>query len=398
MISVDKALRIIEREARPLGTERIDLHDSIGRVLAENIIADTDLPPFDRSQMDGYAVKAANTKETPATLAIVGESAAGRGWHNKLKKGEAVRIMTGAPVPVGADAVQKVELTKEERELVTIFEPTEKGRYIIRKGSEVKKGKIVLQKGSLLKPANIAVPAAFGYAKVKVTKRPRVAIFSTGTEIVEINKKPKRDQIRNSNSLMLSALCQAAGAEPHVFPIISDDLSDLKFQISDAVTNADILITTGGVSVGKYDLTKLALQELGAEIFFDKVALKPGKPTVFGKLKKAFVFGLPGNPVSAAVTFHLFVRHLIGRMLGISHPFLKTGTAAVGERAKGTKERDTYLPAKLSTDGEGRLIATPVRWHGSSDFIGFATADAMIFVPNGTSVEKSGIVEIFFLT
>ncbi len=397
MIAVSKALKIIERESRQLAPERIDLYDAIGGVLAENIIADSDLPPFDRSQMDGYAVKAADTRTVPATLKIAGESAAGRGWHKALKKGEAVRIMTGAPVPNGADAVQKIELTREDGGSVTIFEPTEEGRYIIRKGSEVKKGKTVLPGGEVITPGNIAVPAAFGYAKVKVAKRPRVAIFSTGTEIVEINKKPKQDQIRNSNSLMLSALCQAAGAEPHVYLIISDDLSDLKFQISDAVKNADILITTGGVSVGKYDLTKLALQELGAEIFFDKVALKPGKPTVFGKLKKAFVFGLPGNPVSAAVTFHLFVHQLIGLMLGMNDPSLKTGYAAVGERAKGAKDRDTYLPAKLSTDKDGRLLATPIRWLGSSDFISFAAADALIFVPDGTYFEKGSLAKVLFL-
>lgn len=397
MISIDKALRIIERESRPLGIERIDIADSIGRVLAENIVADTDLPPFDRSQMDGYAVKADDTKTMPATLKIVGESAAGRGWHNKLNRGEAVRIMTGAPVPSGADAVQKIELTEENDGKVVIFEPTEKGRFIIRKGAEIKKGRTVIKKGETLTTANIAVPAAFGYAKIKVAKRPRVAIFSTGTEVVDIAKKPKRDQIRNSNSLMLAALCRSVGAEPEIFATVGDSISDLKSQISDSIRRADILITTGGVSVGKYDLTKLALTELGAEIFFDKVALKPGKPTVFGKLKKTFVFGLPGNPVSAAVTFHLFVRMLIGRLQDAADPCLKDGIAVAGERAKGTKERDTYLPAKLSTDANGRLIGTPVRWLGSSDFVSFAGADAMIFLPRGEVIEKGKVAKVVFL-
>lgn len=397
MIPISKALKIIERESKPLGTERIDIIDSIGRVLAENVVADADLPPFNRSQMDGYAVKVSDAQTTPATLKIVGESAAGRGWHNRLKKGDAVRIMTGAPVPDGADAVQKIELTREDGGSVTIFEPTGKGRYIIRKGSEVKTGKNVLSAGEVITPGNIAVPAAFGYAKVKVAKRPRVAIFSTGTEVVDIAKKPKRDQIRNSNSLMLAALCQSLGAVPEIFPTVGDSISDLRSQISDSIRHADILITTGGVSVGKYDLTKLALQELGAEIFFDKVALKPGKPAVFGKLKKAFVFGLPGNPVSAAVTFHLFVRLLIGRMQAASNPCLKTGEAIAGERAKGTKERETYLPAKLSTDATGRLVATPVRWLGSSDFVSFASADAMIFISKGEVIEKGEVAKVAFL-
>jgi molybdopterin molybdotransferase len=399
MIPISKAIRIIERQATPLASERIPIAESINRILAEDITADTDLPPFNRSQMDGYAVKAADTENTPAALTIVGESAAGRGWHKTLKKGEAVRIMTGAPVPKGADAVQKVELTNEENGLVTVYESTETGRFIIKKGAEIKKGKTVLKKGELLTPANITIPAAFGYAKVKVAKRPRVAIFSTGTEIVEINKQPKQDQIRNSNSLMLATLCRAAGADARIFPIVGDDVSDLKSQISTAINSADILITTGGVSVGRYDLTKLALEELGAEIFFDKVALKPGKRTVFGKLKKAFVFGLPGNPVSAAVTFQLFVRLLIKKIQGASAAGPEIDFAVCLSAIKSNKERDSYLPAQLCIGiGTGsRTGVNPLRWQGSSDFVSFARADALIFVPKGKSVESGDDVEIIRL-
>lgn len=397
MIPVSKAIRIVERESTRLGTEYVPLADALNRTLAEPIVADTDLPPFDRSQMDGYAVKAADTKAVPITLKIVGESAAGRGWHKTLKDGEAVRIMTGAPVPKGADAVQKIELTKESNGQVTILEPTEKGRFIVTKGSEGRKGKIMMKAGAVISPSNISVPAAFGYAKVKAAKRPRVAIFSTGSEIVEISRTPKRDQIRNSNSVMLAALCRAAGAEPTVFPIIGDDISDLRSQISKAVKDSNILITTGGVSVGKYDLTKLALKELGAKIFFDKVALKPGKPTVFGKLRKTYLFGLPGNPVSAAVTFYLFVKLMISRMLDTNDRGLKTGFAVVGERIKGTRERDSYLPVKISTDASGQLIATPIRWHGSSDLIGFAATDALVVVPMEESIEKGTIGKVIFI-
>ena len=397
MIPVSKAIRFIENEAATLPTESVSLTDAIGRVLAESIVADTDLPPFDRSQMDGYAVKAAYTKNSPATLKIVGESAAGRGWHKTLKKGEAVRIMTGAPVPTGADAVQKVELTEEKDGSVTIFEPTEKGRFIINKGAEIKKGKVVLKRGEAITPANIALPAAFGYAKVKVAKRPRVAIFSTGSEIVEIGKKPKRDQIRNSNSIMLAALCRSVGAEPKVFPIIGDDISNLKSQISNAARSADILVTTGGVSVGKYDLTKLALQELGAKIFFDKVALKPGKPTVFGKLKKTFVFGLPGNPVSAAVTFHLFVRLLIGKMMAATVVNPMGDLAFALETIKAPKERDAYLPAVLYVGPGLQPGVKPLRWQGSSDFVSFADAEVLVHVPKGKTIAAEEAVGIIHL-
>ena len=397
MIPITTALKIVSRETRFLGTERISLTDAVGRILAEDITADSDLPPFDRSQMDGYAVKASDTLNAPVTLKLVGESAAGRGWHRTLKSGEAVRIMTGARVPVGADAVQKIEVATEDDESVTINESTEAGRFIVAKGKEVEKGKAVLRAGEAITAKNISVPAAFGYAKVKVAKRPRVAILSTGSEIVEINKKPGRDQIRNSNSIMLRSLSEENGATATVFRIIGDDLSDLKSQISKAAKNSDILITTGGVSVGKYDLTKLALKELGAEIFFEKLRLKPGKPTVFARLKKSLVFALPGNQVSAAVTYYLFVRKAILAMQGASTTDLKRGTATVSRSVKAPKERDAYLPVTITTNQDGTLVAEPLSWQGSSDFIGFARADALIAIERGKVVDDNSPVKILFL-
>ena len=398
MIPVSKALKIIARETPSLGLERIALEDSIGRILAEDVVADSDLPPFNRSQMDGYAVKAADTKDAPVTLKLVGESAAGRGWRGTLKRGEAVRIMTGAAVPDGADAVQKLEVAREDAAAsVTLLEPTEKGRYIVPKGKEGKKGKTVLPSGERITPTNISIPAAFGCAKVKVSKRPRVAIISTGSEIVDISKKPGRDQIRNSNSIMLKGLCEQAGAVATVYPNVGDDISDLKFQISDAIRSADILVTTGGVSVGKYDLTKLALNELGAAIFFERVALKPGKPTVFGRLKKTLVFGLPGNPVSAAVTFYLFVRKAMLQMQSAGVLDLEHATALASKSVKSTKERDTYLPCSLSIETDGRLMIEPVNWHGSSDFVGFSRADALAIIPKGSSVGEGYPVSILLL-
>lgn len=397
MITVSKALKMISRETPTLAVERIALEDSIGRVLAEDIVADSDLPPFDRSQMDGYAVKAADTTGAPVTLKLVGESAAGRGWRKVLKAGEAIRIMTGAAVPVGADAVQKLEVAREDDGTLTLLEPTEFGRFIVPKGREIKKGKTVLMAGERITPANISIPAAFGYARVKVAKRPRVAIISTGTEIVDIKKKPGRDQIRNSNSIMLKSLCEQAGAIATVYPNVGDDISDLRSQISDAVRNSDVFITTGGVSVGKYDLTKLALRELGAEIFFERVALKPGKPTVFGRLKKSLVFGLPGNPVSAAVTFYLFVRKSISIMQGMTSSELEPATAIASKDLKSTKERDVYLPSALEITHNGQLFVEAVNWHGSSDFIGFSHADALAIIPKGSSIEAGDPVSILLL-
>lgn len=397
MISVSKALKIVARETPALRIERIPLNDAVGRILAEDIVADSDQPPFHRSQMDGYAVKAADTRGAPVTLKLVGESAAGRGWHKMLKSREAIRIMTGAAVPAGADAVQKIEVTREDGNSVAILEPTEKGRFIVPKGKEVKKGTTVLRCGERITAANVSIPAAFGYSKVKVAQQPWVSIISTGSEIVDIKKKPGPDQIRNSNSIMLKALCEQAGAVATVFPNVGDDISNLRSQISDAIRDADILITTGGVSVGKYDLTKLSLKELGAEIFFERVALKPGKPTVFGRLRRTIVFGLPGNPVSAAVTFLLFVRTAILLMQAAGSADLEMGTAVATRPIRSTKERDTYLPAALEIASDGSLLIEAVNWHGSSDFIGFSRADALAIIPRGSNVAAGDAVAILLL-
>ena len=245
MIPVSKATKIVRRETRQLGVETVKLSDCVGRVLAEDIIADTDLPPFDRSQMDGFAVKASDVKNVPAVLKIVGESAAGRGWHRTMKKGEAVRIMTGAPVPRGADSVQKVEETSESDERVTILGTVPKGKNIVPCGAEIKKGSRLFRAGDIVTDRMIASLASFGYSSVSVAKGPTVAILSTGTEIVPIEKRPGRDQIRNSNSVMLKALCERAGAKVKLLPQTGDDLKKLKTQIGRAAGVTNILVISG---------------------------------------------------------------------------------------------------------------------------------------------------------
>ncbi len=397
MIPIAKALKLIAANTPAIGTEKIPLADSVGRVLAEPIKADTDLPPFDRSMMDGYAVIAADLASPPTELKVVGESAAGRGWDGKLKRGQAVRIMTGARVPAGADAVQRVEVTRESDGVVEVFEPVKKGMSVVRRGAEIKRGKVIFKIGEIITENMIATLASFGYAKVKTAKRPRVSILGTGTEIVDIRKKPGKDQIRNSNSVMLDVLARRFGAQTIVLPMAGDDLLDLKSQISNSIKTSDVLIMTGGVSVGKYDLTKLALTELGAEIFFEKVRLKPGKPAVFARLGNTLVFGLPGNPVSAAVTFHLFVRKALMLMQGASATDLKSGTAIAGSNVKAAKDRDTYAAARLETDAAGRLIAMPIRTQGSSDLVSFSRAEALIFIPAGESYKIGNVVEIKYL-
>lgn len=407
MIPISEAVGIIKSKTKELGAETVRLSDSVGRILAENIIADSDMPPFDRSQMDGFAVRAKDTQDAPVGLKIVGESAAGRGWHRKMKSGEAVRIMTGAPVPGGADSIQKIELTKEEDGVINILEPTETGKYIVKRAAEIKKRGKLFGSGDAVSDKMIATLAAFGYANIRVFSQPRVSILGTGSEIVEIDKTPGRDQIRNSNSTMLKALSESAGASARILPQTGDDLEKLKRVISKAVglgqksavgkPKSEILVMTGGVSVGKYDLTKVALRELGAEIFFERVRLRPGKPTVFARLNETLIFGLPGNPVSAAVTFYLFVRTAILKMQSASQTDLRSGFAVLASTAKATKERDTYLPATLDPDASGHLVATPLRWHGSSDFVGFAKADALVFIARGETISAGAVGRIVYL-
>ncbi len=397
MIPISKAIKLIGRETRKLGSEKVELSAAVGRTLAENIVADNDLPPFNRAQMDGYAVVASETKNAPVTLKIIGESAAGRGWHKRLRRGEAVRIMTGAPVPSGANAVQKVELTREAAGLVTINESAKRGQNIVRRAAEIKRGKRIFASGEIVTENMIAALASFGYAKVQVSNRPRVAILGTGSEIVDVAKRPGRDQIRNSNSAMLDVLCRKSGAATTIFPIIKDDIAELKKAIKLGSKRIDILVITGGVSVGKYDHTKAALIELGATIFFDKVCLKPGKPAVFARLGKTLIFGLPGNPVSAAVTFHLLVRTAILKLQHATQADLKRGVAVIAADAKAARDRDTYLPARLETNKSGHLVTIPIKSQGSSDFVGFSRADSLIFIPKGKIFKAGEVVEIVFL-
>jgi molybdopterin molybdotransferase len=396
MIEISKALRIVERETAKLGVEKVPLAECIGRVLAQDVVADMDLPPFDRSQMDGYAVIAADTNSAPVDLKIVGESAAGHGWHKTLKRGGSVRIMTGAPVPKGADAVQKVELTSGwEGETVTIRETVKKGSFIVKQATEVKKGDAIFRTGDRISANMISALASFGYARISIGKVPTVSIMSTGSEIVAIGKKPGRDQIRNSNSVMLEVLCRGLGCSTTVLDSPADNISDLKSQISK--NRSQILLITGGVSAGKYDLTKTALIELGAEIFFEKLRLKPGKPAVFARLGKTLVFGLPGNPVSAAVTFELFVRKAILLMQGASDTDLRRGKAVLAADVRAPKERDAYIPSSLSTSKDGELLAFPLKSQDSSDFVGYSRADSLIVLKSGTRKEKGDIADILFL-
>ncbi len=408
MIPISKALKIIAEQIVQLSSEKVSLDSVCGRVLAEDIFADSDLPPFDRSQMDGFAVRTRDVANAPVTLKIIGESVAGKGFDEKLKSGEAVRIMTGARLPLGADSVQKKELTRESEDgFVEIFEPTKIGQNFVEKAAEITNGTLVFSKGELINAQMLAVLASFGYAKVKVFKQPKVSILATGSEIIDVSKTPKRDQIRDSNSISLKTFAERAGAEVEILPRVKDDLENLTNKIAEFAgikkkfktknLKPKILVLSGGVSVGDYDFTKPALRELGAEIFFERVSLRPGKPTVFAKLNNCLIFGLPGNPVSVAVTFFLFVRAAILRMQGAENCDLPSGVAFLTKALKGAKERDSYIPAKMSFSGQAHVSVEPLRWSGSSDFVSFSRANCLIFVPQGAEFEAARLVNIVVL-
>src|SRR5882672_3518685 len=353
MIPVSQAVQIIKEQAGSLPVEQIALTSAMGRLLAADVIADSNLPPFDRSQMDGYAVRANDVRTVPARLKIVGESVAGQGWHHQLNAGEAVRIMTGAPVPAGADSVQQVELTREldAGDTVELLESPPLGKSIVKCASEIRKGQTVLAAGERIGAAMMAALASFGYAQVTVAQRPRVAVLATGSELVPVAQQPGQDQIRDSNNYSIGAYAELAGAIVERLPLAGDELESLKTEITGAAAKADVVVTSGGVSMGVYDFTKDALKELQAEIFFERVALRPGKPTVFARLPNGtLVFGLPGNPVSVSVTFNLFVRTALLLMQGASEPPMNEQWAVLEGAVKGSIDRESYLPTKLRSD------------------------------------------------
>ncbi len=392
MISVSEAIAIVKQQTPVLAPERVLLADALGRVLAEDVIADTDLPPFNRAQMDGYAVRSCDVANVPARLRVVGEAAAGSGWHQLMRAGEAVRIMTGAPVPEGADSVQQVEVTREieDGSLVEIDKATSPGQFIVPRASEIKAGETVCPAGDRINAAMMAALASFGYAEVRVGARPRVAVLATGTELVAVNQKPGADQIRDSNSYSLGAYAALTGARVERLPLAGDDPELLRREIAEAAKRSDALILSGGVSMGVYDFTKTALRSLDAEIFFERVSLRPGKPTVFGKLGQTLVFGLPGNPVSVSVTFNLFARTALRAMQGAREAAMIEEHAVLAREVKGAVERESYLPARLETNAEGQLLAVPLKWGGSSDFVAFARATALINVPQGVKMLEAG--------
>jgi molybdenum cofactor synthesis domain-containing protein len=397
MIAPEEALAIIQRQITTLRADPIPLAKVANRILREDCIADIDLPPFARATMDGYAVRSVDIADAPTKLEVIGMIAAGDHLKKPIGRGQAAKIMTGAPLPDGADAVQKVEVTETTGDTVVIQESVVAGQNVTPAGSEATKGQTVIAKGTRITAAEIAVLATFGYAEVMVGRKPRVAVMATGTELVDVSEKPKTAQIRNSNNYAISSYAERIGAETTDYGRVVDDEELLTKKLEQALEECDVLLISGGVSMGDYDLVKICLNRLGTEFFFEKIALRPGKPLVFGKLGERFIFGLPGNPVSTTVTFNLFVRPALLQMMGASDTMLPVVTATLLDKIKPTKERRTYLPGTLKYV-DGRVEVSKLKWGGSSDLVGFRAADSLIIAPAGADPMKPGqLVDVVVL-
>jgi len=351
--------------------EEVSLECAEGRVLAEEICADRDYPPRDRSLRDGFAVRAC---DTPGRLRIIGEIRAGTSPARVLQPGEAVEIMTGAPLPEGADAVVMQEHARRDGLMVTAPEPVRPGRWVMARGAEARCGQRLLEAGHRIGYAEIALLATLGRRRVRVYRRPRVAILATGDEIVELDRDPLDYQIRNSNSWSLAAQVRRAGGTPEILPIAPDRLEATRDLIARGL-QADLLLISGGVSTGKYDLVEPAARSLGAEFFFTGVQMQPGYPLVFGRARGTFFFGLPGNPICTMVAFEVFARAALELLAGESDPLLPLLWARLAAPFHHSPGLTRLAPARLSPDG---ATVTPLAWRGSGDIFALVRSNCFL--------------------
>ena len=386
MISVEEALERILTEITPLPTIKVPLSEALGHVLAEDVISQEDIPPFANSAMDGFALLSRDSQPQdgqPPRLRVTGGVAAGYVADHAVAPGTAMRIMTGAPVPPGADTVIQIELTRSdgtESEWVEILQEVAPGNNIRPAGEDMRHGQKILSRGTEIGPWEIGILATLGWSQVPVIRRPRVAIVGTGDEVIDVDEPLRPGKIRNSNSYLLEAAVREAGAEPQRLGVALDTLESLREKFSEAI-QSDLLITTGGVSVGDFDLVKNIMAEQG-EIQFWRINMRPGKPVAFGHIGAVPLLGLPGNPVSAAVTFELFARPVIRKMLGHTHLLHPQAEVVVEDGVSERVMRRHYVRAHVEWKN-GRLIAHTTGNQGSNIMTSLLNANALLIVPEG---------------
>lgn len=395
MISFERALKEIlhNTDARP--AEKTLIENSLGRILKEDIYSEIQMPPFDKAAMDGYALHAQDTRGATVRLKCIGLIQAGESFKKEIRRGECVKIMTGAPLPQNTDAVIMVENTRVSAQNVEILSSVEKGENVCFQGEDIKPGQRVIEKGREISPSDVAIFATVGKKFVKVTGKPRVAILNTGGEIVPVGAKLGKNKIYNSNGPLLTALLKSDGIEPHLSGTVRDNFKELKEAVK-KVLNMDMLLVSGGVSMGDYDLVPEVLISLGVKRIFHKVNIKPGKPLFFGIKENTVVFGIPGNPVSNFLTYLVFIRPALYRMAGYKYcgPVFKEGI--VEKEFYSKSGRKHFVLAKI-TKKDNCYYLEPVASHGSADTLALAKAGGFMAMDENLSVIKKNS-KIRFIT
>ncbi len=400
LVKVDEARKIILERITPRGVEKVPINEALGRVLAEDIVARRNNPPLDNSAMDGYALIAADiesaTPETPVRLDVIEDVAAGYSATTKVRRGQAIRIMTGAPIPPGADAVIMQEDTERDGTGVLVKDKAEDRENIRDAGEDVREGDTVMHRGMDIRPAHIGMMAVVGRSTVYVGRRPRVAILSTGDEIMDLDEQPTGPCIYNSNGYMLAAQIQSAGGIPCYLGIARDDEKDLMEKFEWAL-QCDLVVSSGGVSVGDYDLVKASLKKMGQDMLFWKVAMKPGKPLAFGQIGEVPIFGLPGNPVSSFVSFEQFARPSIRKMMGATELTHRTVQARLTRTLHKKAGRLHFLSAVVQWEN-GSCTVTPAQEQGSGILKSTVKANGLLIFPlESTEITKGEQVTVQML-
>ena len=394
MINYQKALGLVLKNAKVLPVQKIKIENALGRITVKDIYSKISMPAFNKSAMDGYALKASDVKHIPARLKCVATVGAGENFSKKIKSGECVKIMTGAPVSTGCDAVVMVEHTSQNGSKVEILKSVKKGRNVCFLGEDFKAGKKIISKATVIKPQHIGLLVSAGISYVDVIA-PKVSVLNTGTEIVPIGKKLPKNTIYNSNGPMLCSLLENDNIAVNYLGISKDTVSDLKAKIKKGL-GGNILIISGGVSMGDYDLVPQALKELGVKQIFHKVCIKPGKPLFFGIKNKTLIFGLPGNPIANFLGYHLFIKSALLKMSGYKKyiPKFREGVITQDFYKKGTRRQFVLVNI---TQKSGKFYLTPLSSRGSADVLSLSKADGFMSLAESVKSVRKNTTQKFFI-